>query len=90
MDKPTQPVIGLEIWPLIDYVDDHLDQPFNDAIAGNLTPEGAVKLLPHMEHMVELIDRALTERDTSGYPRQQFIQMKSSLITMISSVKGSV
>jgi len=90
MTKPSDPVIGREIWPLMEYQEAHLEGPFNEALAGNLTAEGAVKLLPHMEHMVELIDRALTERGTSGYPRDEFIKMKSTLITMIHNFRSAL
>ena len=90
MTKPPEPVIGREIWPLFDYCEEHLEGPFDDALNGNITAESAVKLLPHMEHMVELIDRALTERETSGYPRDQFVQMKASLITMIANFRSAL
>jgi len=90
MPKPTDPVIGREIWPLMEYQETYLEGPYDEALNGNLTAEGVVKLLPHMEHMVELIDRALNERGTSGYPRAEFTKMKSTLITMIANFRSAL
>ena len=87
MTKPSDPVIGREIWPLFEYCDKYIDGKLEKAGGEGLTPQEAVDLLPHMYRTVELIDRALTERETSGYPRQELITMKTRLITMLNEFK---
>ena len=90
MSKPSDPVIGREIWPLFDYCDKYIDGKLDKAGDEGLTPQEAVDLLPHMHHTVELIDRALTERETSGYPRQELITMKTTLITMLNGFQAQL
>jgi len=87
MSKPSDPVIGREIWPLFDYCDKYIEGKLDKAGGEGLTPQEAVDLLPHMNRTVELIDRALVEPNTSGYPRQELITMKTTLITMLNGFK---
>ena len=82
MSKPSDPVIGREIWPVFVYCNKHIDAPLAKAGDEGLTAAEAANLMPHMQHTIELIDRALTERETSGYPRKELITMKTRLITM--------
>lgn len=82
MSKPSDPVIGREIWPVFVYCNKHIDAPLAKAGDEGLTAAEAANLMPHMQHTIELIDRALTEPNTRGYPRKDLARMKSWLITM--------
>ena len=86
----SEPVIGREIWPVFDYCEEHIEKSFDDALNGKLTVEKAVEMLPHMERMVELLDRALTENGTNGYPRPQLVTMKSTLISIINNFRAQL
>ena len=76
-----KPVIGHKIWPCFDFLEKHFSETDSYETAQDL-----INKKPIFQQAIQLVDEALVEANTAGYPRSQLSQYKQTLSSALHQI----